>query len=132
MYFIIYTSYAASELIEEDLKDLLIWSREKNEAVSITGMLIYFDGKFLQLIEGEEQKVKKLYQSICNDERHKNIVTLKEGSIKDRFFADWSMGFKYVLQAELADVDGYKDLNAPNGLNTASALKLFKILSANK
>lgn len=132
MYFLIYTSYAAPDFQDDDLKTLLTQSCKKNKALSITGMLLYFDGKFLQLIEGEEQAVKNLYRSICNDKRHKNVVTLKEQTIKDRFFTDWSMGFKSVSQGELAEIKDYKCLSASNGLNKTSALKLFKILSGNK
>ena len=63
MYLIIYSSYATSGFREDDLKFLLDSSRENNKKRSITGMMLYFDGKFLQLIEGEEQEVKQLYKN---------------------------------------------------------------------
>jgi hypothetical protein len=132
MYFLIYSSYAVPGFKEDDLKLMLIQAREKNKEHRVTGMLLYFDGKFLQLIEGEQQIIKQLYQNILNDQRHTKVTLLKDGEIDVPFFADWSMSYKSVLSHELANEEGFKDLNSPNTLNKHSALKLFKILSANK
>jgi len=131
MYFLIYSSFAAFNLQEDDLKALLIQSGERNKKLSVTGMLLYFDGKFLQHIEGEERDIKMLYNSICNDGRHKNIVTLMEDNIEKRFFEDWFTGFKPVSSQQQAGAGGYKNLNG-DCLNTSSALKLFKILALQK
>ncbi len=130
MYYLIYTSYIAEGIQEEILKDLLSKSLEKNKARAVTGMLLYFDEKFIQLIEGEEKEVKQLYQSIFNDARHKNVAILKEGHHENRLFEDWSMGFKAIPPNRFINMEGYKDLNSPNKINTLSALKLFKLLSA--
>ncbi len=131
MYLIIYSSYASVNFQDDDLKTLLVQARKKNEERSITGMMLYFDGKFLQLIEGEEQEVKQLYETICNDKRHKSVVNLKEGNIEKRFFEDWQMGFKSLTMQEMEDEKSFEDLNTQNSINTPQALKLFKILSAN-
>lgn len=128
MYFLIYTSYAGVHFTGDDLKELLIQSRDKNKAISVTGMLLYFDGKFMQLIEGEKQDIKQLYETIRKDMRHHQVITLKEGMVKERFFEDWSMGFKSVSKEELAGEEGYKNLGEP-GPDTSAAFKLFKILS---
>src|SRR6187402_2910440 len=104
MYFIIYTSYAAINFNEELLKALLIQSRDKNKAMNITGMLFYFNNTFIQLIEGEEADVKQLYQNISKDTRHKRVVPLKQGERPERYFVDWSMGFKSINNSDLVEV----------------------------
>ena len=129
MYFLIYSSYAVQNLKEEELKAMLVQSRENNKKHLVTGLLLHFDGKFLQLIEGEKQAIKQLYTNIENDERHSSIVLLKEGDIDVPYFANWSMGYRSVQPHELANEEGFKDLNSPDTLNRHSALKLFKILS---
>jgi hypothetical protein len=132
MYFLIYSSYAVPGLNEEELKSMLVQSRERNKEHLVTGLLLYFDGKFLQLIEGEEQTIKQLYVNIANDKRHSSIVLLKDGDIDARYFADWSMGYRTVQAHELVDEEGFKDLNSPDALQKQSALKLFKLLSVIK
>jgi hypothetical protein len=132
MYYLIYNSYALPGFKEDELESMSKQGLEKNKEHCITGMLLYFNGKFLQLIEGEKQAVKQLYQNILNDERHTNILVLKEGTSNVPFFADWSMGYQFVQPDELANQKGFKDLSPLNTLHKRSALKLFKILSANK
>jgi hypothetical protein len=132
MYFLIYSSYAVPGLKEEELKSMLVQSRERNKEHLVTGLLLYFDGKFIQLIEGEKQTIKQLYYNITNDERHSSIVLLKDGDIDVPYFADWSMGYRTVQSHELVNEGGFKDLNSPDALQKQSALKLFKLLSVIK
>jgi hypothetical protein len=131
MYYIIYSSYATQPFDDERLKDLLIQSRDKNSSIGITGMLFYFDDKFIQLIEGEEQVVKELSDKIAKDNRHEYFVILKEGEIVDRYFADWSMGFKSIDPNNFVAVEQFKDLNSSTNLETNSFVYLMNILSEN-
>src|SRR6187402_1384571 len=109
MFFIIYTSYATIDFNDDLLKSLLIQLRDRNKRMNITGMLFYFDSTFIQLIEGDKNAVKLLYQDICNDTRHKNVVTLKQGEIANRYYADWSMGFKSINNNELDMIEAYRN-----------------------
>ncbi len=130
MFFIIYTSYAAIDFNEELLKVLLIQSRDRNKKINITGMLFYFDSTFIQLIEGEEAGVKLLYHDICNDTRHKRVVTLKQGERTERYFEDWSMGFKSINNNELIKVEAYRNLQTPTKLNDSAFFNLLKLIAA--
>lgn len=129
MYFVIYSSNTAIKFSEDNLKELLIKSREKNKALSITGLLLFFDGKFLQLIEGGEKETRELYEVISQDGRHKDVLKLKEGYIENRFFNDWCMCFKRGTYQALAGLEGYKDMSTPNGVDTSCALAIYKILT---
>jgi hypothetical protein len=130
MFFIIYSSYAAVEFDDGKLKFLLIQSRERNKEMGITGMLLYFDGTFIQLIEGEEDEVKLLYKDICNDLRHRNVITLKEGPMEGRHFDNWSMGFKSLQHEELIAIEGYQSLQMPTENNFPAILNLLKLISS--
>lgn len=130
MYFIIYTSYATIDFNDDLLKSLLIQSRDRNKTMNITGMLFYFDSTFIQLIEGAEVDVKLLYQDICNDTRHKRVITLKQGERHERYFEDWSMGFKSINNNELDTVEAYRNLQTPTKLNDSAFFNLLKLIAA--
>lgn len=93
MYFILYLSSASKPMSDDELFELLEEVREKNKKVEITGMLLYKGGNFLQMLEGEKEVVKALFQKIKKDSRHKDIVTIMEGETEKRTFESWSMGF---------------------------------------
>lgn len=128
MYFLIYTSYATfSEEIE--MKTLLLQAREKNKKKDITGMLLYLNGIFIQLMEGNKSDVLSLYLDIRKDKRHKDVVMLKDGLIENRYFTNWSMGFKAISDEELLQEEGYRSLNLTSKPDLNEALKIFKLLS---
>ena len=91
MYYLLYNSYAVKAFDDAALKELLIQSREKNRRLGITGMLFYFNGQFIQLIEGDEAAVRRLGIEIALDPRHKHFMILKEGAIEKRFFTLWAL-----------------------------------------
>ena len=64
-------------------------AKEQNEKFSITGMLAYHTGNYLQIIEGPDANINNLYQNILNDARHTNIRTLVEGKSLRRYFSSW-------------------------------------------
>ena len=99
-YYLIYVSSSVGLMDSEGLYSLLEQSREKNQALGITGMLLYKEGNFIQLIEGEKAKVIELFNTIKMDDRHKNVIALIERSSKKRIFPDWSMGFYHVEDQE--------------------------------
>jgi len=73
MYQLIYYSVANPQLVQDDIKNILLKARTFNIAHNITGCLLYHDAIFLQILEGEEAIVKEVYHKIQQDERHTNI-----------------------------------------------------------
>jgi hypothetical protein len=128
MYFLIYRSQATNPMSEEALNLLLEQSRDRNKTMNITGMLLHFEDKFLQLLEGDEEDVKLIYKSICVDTRHKNVLTLKEGPAEKRLFPDWSMSFRLVSRQEIADEPAYKDIYKPGTPGALDLVSLFNLL----
>ena len=116
---LVYVSSATQLFSEEDLKALLEQSREKNARLGVTGMLLYKDGNFMQVLEGADDAVTRLYSTIQNDPRHHGVLELVRQQIEAREFASWSMGFKNLRDANLQQTPGYSTfLNEP--LNSAS------------
>ena len=103
IYFLIYVSIASGDLSEQQLVDILKVSRANNTRDEITGMLLYKDRRFMQLLEGPEGAVCAAYQRITRDVRHQDATILLEGATDERDFVDWSMGFQ-ALDGDIAHV----------------------------
>jgi hypothetical protein len=79
-----------------------------NKENSITGMLLFYQGYFLQVLEGERNDVMSTYLRICQDPRHSKVRTLLEQNTKDRQFPTWLMGFRNINKTYLNEFPEYK------------------------
>jgi len=93
MFYVLYMSTAVKPMNYDDFSALLQQFRDSNNKRGITGMLLYQNGTFMQMIEGEKQVVLDLYDKILKDDRHTGVHTVLAGDIEARNFEDWSMGF---------------------------------------
>jgi hypothetical protein len=85
-----------------------------NAKIGVTGMLLYKDGNFMQLIEGPGEPVRALHAKISIDPRHRGLMTLLQGHQEKREFQDWAMGFQSLDVVGLRQLPGYSDiLNVP-------------------
>lgn len=96
MYRIIYLSSAIKILSDDEINDLLTISRENNLKHDITGLLLYSEGNFIQILEGSKENVLKIFEKIKHDSRHRNIITVIKEPIANRTFSDWSMGYSLL------------------------------------
>jgi hypothetical protein len=119
MEYIVYVSTAEMLMSDDELLDLLKVSRAKNKKYKVTGMLLYCQGTFMQVLEGEKHSVELIYQAIELDTRHKNIIKLASGTIKKRNFPDWSMAFASVNSETLQEMEGFLSLPNINLTNSA-------------
>ncbi|MCU1438459.1 MAG: hypothetical protein JWP66_1546 [Naasia sp.] len=105
MFSLVYASEATAPFSAEALRALLAVSRRNNADSAVTGMLLYKDGQFVQVLEGDEDVVRDLFDLITGDARHREVRILLESAIEDRHFPEWTMGYRQV--SEDADADGY-------------------------
>jgi hypothetical protein len=94
-----------------ELDSLLQKSREYNLKNNITGILLYMDGDFIQVLEGEKETLITLYDKILKDSRHKGIITVFNDFIKEKQFPDWTMGFSSIRYEELKKIKGLETIN---------------------
>lgn len=109
LYRLVYVSSAAAEFGSEELHRLLAQARENNAALDVTGLLLYCDGTFLQLLEGPHDAVTRLYRTILEDRRHARCMVLEEGPTEARLFPDWRMGFRLLTADEVVGSEGFSD-----------------------
>lgn len=93
VFHLVYLSEATDELCYSDLENILFNAQTKNPRLKITGLLIYKDGLFFQLLEGDEAAVKMLLGQIIQDRRHQKVKVVSEWSSSKRILPDWSMSF---------------------------------------
>jgi hypothetical protein len=93
IFHLVYISEASRDISYSDLRDILEVSRTNNIRDGITGLLVYRDGYFLQLLEGDEKTIKNLVNKIRFDVRNSSLRVLIETSGEERLFGDWSMAF---------------------------------------
>ena len=128
---LIYVSAATDIFNDGQLVTILELARKKNKALGITGLLLFNNrGTFLQLIEGEEDSITKLYSSITKDPRHQRIDCLDRQYIAERSFPDWQMGFQHISPSEHSSVPGisafFQDTStALAQLNNETAKEIF-------
>jgi hypothetical protein len=70
-------------------------------------MLLYKGGNFMQVLEGPEDQVMSLYESIKKDPRHKDVATLSKEQIQVRQFPKWEMAFQNLDSSEIQSEPGY-------------------------
>lgn len=90
---LVYASAATVNFSSEDLDALLEKARANNSTMDVTGMLLFHEGTFLQVLEGSQENVEELYNKIATDTRHGNVLLLATREIDERNFGDWSMAF---------------------------------------
>jgi hypothetical protein len=114
MYRLVYVSAAVGSPTRADLLALLAKAREKNDRLGITGLLLFKDGDFIQLLEGERPAVREVFDAIQADPRHSGVIVLLEGEAEGRLFADWSMGFRDLADPEVRAMPGFSPyMNTP-------------------
>jgi uncharacterized membrane protein (DUF373 family) len=102
---LVYMSQAVKPFSTDDLMALLRESRQNNLAEAVTGVLLYVNECFVQVLEGKEEVIEKTFQRIKKDSRHTNVTVLEKVYIKHRQFPDWSMGFEEVDPALFAELN---------------------------
>ncbi|WP_159105996.1 BLUF domain-containing protein [Leeuwenhoekiella sp. MAR_2009_132] len=131
-YYLIYVSESSNSSNTEIVNDILNNVANWNTILDISGFLVYKDGNYLQLLEGEKENVLKLFNKIKKDRRHKNVTQILENQSTNRLFSDYESGFlvpknKIVLELLKNHLLNLKLLENPKLDSTISILE--KILS---
>lgn len=88
-----YLSEAVSDMSFLGLMRLLESARAFNQQNGITGILLYDNQQFGQIIEGERASVMKAWKRIQEDKRHHRIELLEIREISERSYPDWLLRF---------------------------------------
>jgi len=125
---IVYRSVADASFVAPNIHNMLSRVRDYNTEHGITGCLLYHNTQFLQLLEGEEEKIDTLFQKISNDTRHHNVEVIEQRFLDSRLFNAWSMAFHNYGQnsqsafVKMGQIDSF--LNSSNAFKQKKPLVL--------
>lgn len=103
MFQLIYTSVITVDVTQDQMRQIALESRASNEAANLTGALLVSDRGILQILEGDEETVRAVYNRIKKDSRHMGCEILLARQCKTREFRHMAMGF-----CKASDDDGYE------------------------
>lgn len=98
---LLYFSYESYFLTEDDLQLILASSLKNNQRLQLTGLLLHCRGSFMQLLEGEDEKVMDMWLQLHHDPRHRDLRLLVHEPIIERSFPDWAMSFRVLDPSQL-------------------------------
>lgn len=96
---LVYASHLCTD--ESVLPSIHSHAVRNDTAHVLSGMLLYANGRFLQVIEGERKDVLQTFSYIKQDERHDQLHVLSEKDIAEKTFTHWNMGFKHLQKDDL-------------------------------
>jgi hypothetical protein len=88
-----YLSEAVSDMSFLGLMRLLESARAFNQKNGVTGILLYDNQQFGQIMEGERSSVMRAWKRIQEDKRHHRVELLEIREITERNFPDWLLRF---------------------------------------
>lgn len=94
MFSLVYRSVAKPDFNLQRIEEMLAQAKMNNHRLGITGCLLYYDGEFIQYLEGNQFRVLTLFDKIKADPRHKDVELLSYGEREGRAFASWDMAFE--------------------------------------
>ncbi|KGD79951.1 diguanylate phosphodiesterase [Pantoea stewartii] len=88
---IIYRSHISDDVPVKTLPGMVDDASILNASHDVTGILLFNGTHFFQLLEGPEEGVLAIYQRICADRRHHNLVELMRDYAPSRRFGNAGM-----------------------------------------
>lgn len=123
---IIYVSSAVNPFDDTELEQLLVDARNFNSANSLTGVLLYADGNFLQCLEGPVDSVLRAYDRISASRRHKGLIELNRSNVQYRSFESWEMGLLRPNKAEFISISNALSLASEKDHSSVIAIEFMK------
>ena len=105
---LIYSSVATERMPKSKLYKILLAARSGNASLDVTGLLVFVNGVFLQILEGERDAVSTLMKKISSDPRHSSVKVLREMDVDQRTFSSWRMAYVTPSTEELATWAGLR------------------------
>lgn len=138
MHLITYISTATfpAEQAYEMLANIEKVAKLENGKRNVTGVLFFVNGKFLQVMEGEEAILRDLMRNIEADDRHSDVSYLIDTSVEKRGFNDWNMDSFHLSNCTVFTLENLQNLTESfkkNLLPRSDALiDYYKILLGQK
>jgi len=130
----VYMSTAVGVLRAEELDRIYLRAKSANSREAITGLMLFYEGVFLQVLEGPAAGVTSLMERIRRDRRHANLVVLESGAVDTRSFHQSRMHFIAARNLSAGEKQAFSELSQavaarpaglPGGLGLSDFLAAF-------
>lgn len=93
VFHLVYISEAYEQICYSDIQNILESSKANNLKNDLSGLLIYKDHHFIQILEGDESAVIRTMGRIIQDRRNHHVRVIIESLSNQRIFENWAMAF---------------------------------------
>lgn len=94
--------------VKGQITNILAAAHKNNPEKGVTGALLYSGGYFCQVIEGPEEVLEDLFETIQMDGRHGDVTVLHFEPIEARGFGEWAMALAGIEDNMRFDVEGVR------------------------
>ncbi|KWV93649.1 BLUF domain-containing protein [Erythrobacter sp. AP23] len=108
--------------------EIVAHASQNNRRVGVTGALLFFEGQFIQVLEGPGDVLEDVFERICCDFRHEMVRLLDLQTVPSRIFAEWGMASVVdsenasdPLRAKLGSIPFLAGLNAGEAIRELRA-----------
>lgn len=98
---LIYVSTAAQGIALPEVRHIVARAQIRNRQLDVTGMLLFMQGEFVQVLEGRRAMLDQVVQYISGDPRHHGIQLIERRRVSTRRFDRWHMGL--IVTDAMAD-----------------------------
>ena len=91
---LVYVSRAAPGIGARDAYDIVRTAHNRNSRLGLTGALVFFDGHFVQVLEGDAFHLRERFAAIAADRRHTDVQVRLHVPIDERLFPDEWMALR--------------------------------------
>lgn len=110
LYSLIYISKPIKPFDTHELEELALEAQQKNATRDISGLLLYSNRFFLQVLEGDYEELSALYARLELDERHRDLELLTGAPASQRLFSGWSMGVLDISKSTRVDPELLREI----------------------
>ncbi len=86
----------ANDLSQFEVNELMHTAKLKNDQLNITGILLFSDNNFFQIIEGDHLLIHELFEKIKQDTRHSDIITIFNRTMPVPFFTSFQNNYMVI------------------------------------
>lgn len=127
-YAISYVSTTSKKLTETEIEKILEFTKNWNNDNNITGILLFSEGNFFQVLEGDKELLNDLFSRIESDPRHHNVTRIFGKEIESAKFDGYSANF-ITLNSQYREKDFGRYLAQVDTLNPAIQTSVKYILN---
>lgn len=110
------------------MRALVEGSSRRNALVGVTGCLLFDQGWFVQVLEGPEAAVERIFDAICCDFRHAEVTLVDFAHVRERVFEQWGMALLREGEISAVAASELAEIRLLTGINGREALRRMRAL----